>query len=772
MGKSALFVLLLNCLRFTIQRAAIREISHQDSQCSSKVCERNTERIKYLLDDSVDPCEDFFQYACSSKNRGKEFPFPKDEVVQNLTKLVVEASGEFGFLKDFYDSCVSIKSQFSTEEVAEYCTHDDKCPKEELEKFGTIYQQFRENIQKFAKHTLPPVLTDDWESKSENFTWQKLSEDILRQEYFLGAFQYVDEKTKPLATENFISNVFFAPMVDHSVQVISFDLHLQYKSLGPQNYTSQLHIIPMTFPGFLEKGSFKDLEKYKQLMVISMKLLGQTNETQIEEDMNKVLNNELHLAQLSKSEYSYYIYDIENGIDDSTYEEIKNKYESDEITLNEMNEKFPSCNWIEFVNNVMDNPDVKVNGSEKVLIPSNFYDIYEFVTELPKREQANLMLWRIFAKFSANFLKTGVEEGAIYKNIFDTEGLSTSRSENCVNQIKTFFPNILDDLIINKYLSPEEKWQIREMFQQIKNEFEDIINSSEWMSIETKNAAIRKLKKMKINVGEIQNNIDHPTEILNQLQKENYLKNIRVLGNAFWKKQVLNLRTPKDIFIGEGEEQAFHVAFFNQIQINVGITNGNSIGLPKNWPKSLVYGGFTTVVGHELTHGYDTKGSQYDENGVKHNWWDLKSKEEFIKRTECMVNQYNNSTFNVDGKIYKANGTHTLRENIADNGGVNIANRAFEKAHRAEKEKMPLQGLNLTDHQLFWVGWAQFWCLLDGRYEGFSTFEQALEGIKGDVHAPTPWRVNTVLSNQKKFAEDFKCPVGSKLNPKERCTVW
>jgi len=766
MGKSVLVVLLFNWLGLSVQRAAISEISHQDSQCNSKDCERNIERVKYLLDASVDPCEDFFQYACSSKNRGKVFPYPKEEIVQNLTKLVMEASGEFGFLKDFYDSCVSITSQFSTEEVAEYCTHDDKCPKEELEKFGTIYQQFRENIQKFAKHALPPVLTDDWESKSENFTWQKLSEDILRQDYYLGAFQYVDEKTKPLPTEKFISNVFFAPMVDHSMQVMSFVLHIQNNRNETQNYTSQLHIIPMTLPGFLDKGSFKDLQKYKQLMVISMKLLGQTNETQIEDDMNKVLNNEVQLAQLSKSEYSYYILPFGKSINYST---IENKYDNHEITLDEMNEMFPSCNWIGFVNNVMDNPDVKVNGSEKVLIPSNFYDIYEFITKLPKREQANLMLWRILAKFSANFLKTGIEDGAIYKNIFDTEGPSTSRSENCVNQIKTFFPNILDDLIINKYLSSEEKWQIREMFQQIKDEFEDIINGSEWMTTETKNAAIRKLKKMKINIGEIQNNIDHPTETLNQIQKDNYLKSLRVLGNAFWKNQVLNLRTPKDIFTGEGEDNGFHVALFNQIQINVGLTNGNLIGLPKNWPKSLVYGGFTSIVGHELTHGFDTEGSQYDENGVKRNWWDPESKEEYDKRTECMVNQYNNFTFNVDGKTYKANGTRTIGENIADNGGVNIAYRAFEKAHRAEKEKMPLQGLHLTDHQLFWVGWTQFWCLVD---DYVSTFEQALEGLKGDKHAPTPWRVNTVLSNQKKFAEDFKCPVGSKLNPKERCTVW
>ena len=83
----------------------------------------------------MDPCEDFFRYVCSSKKRGKEFPFAREDFTLNLTDLVVKASGDFSFIKDFYESCVSISSQFSTSAVAEYCLHDDKCPEKELRKF-------------------------------------------------------------------------------------------------------------------------------------------------------------------------------------------------------------------------------------------------------------------------------------------------------------------------------------------------------------------------------------------------------------------------------------------------------------------------------------------------------------------------------------------------------------------------------------------------------------------------------------------------------------
>ena len=156
--RTMVVALFLTCPGITWERKVIREISQQNSiylailtnaipapmqnnegsQCNSMVCEKNVKRIEYLLDNSVDPCEDFFQYACSSKHRGKEFPYARKEVIQNLTKLIVEATGEYSFLKDFYDSCVSIPSRFSKEKVAKYCLEDNKCSKKELESYNIV----------------------------------------------------------------------------------------------------------------------------------------------------------------------------------------------------------------------------------------------------------------------------------------------------------------------------------------------------------------------------------------------------------------------------------------------------------------------------------------------------------------------------------------------------------------------------------------------------------------------------------------------------------
>jgi len=97
------------------------ESNNKGVKCHNEACQRNEERIGYLIDETVEPCEDFFQYACSSKKRGKIFPYAREDVTLNLTDLIVKTSGDLSFLKDFYESCVSISEQFTTEEVAQYC---------------------------------------------------------------------------------------------------------------------------------------------------------------------------------------------------------------------------------------------------------------------------------------------------------------------------------------------------------------------------------------------------------------------------------------------------------------------------------------------------------------------------------------------------------------------------------------------------------------------------------------------------------------------------
>uniref|UniRef100_A0A8C3GJU6 Endothelin-converting enzyme 1 n=1 Tax=Cairina moschata TaxID=8855 RepID=A0A8C3GJU6_CAIMO len=178
-------------------------------------------------------------------------------------------------------------------------------------------------------------------------------------------------------------------------------------------------------------------------------------------------------------------------------------------------------------------------------------------------------------------------------------------------------------------------------------------------------------------------------------------------------------------------------------------------------PKSLNFGGIGVVVGHELTHAFDDQGREYDKDGNLRPWWKNSSVEAFKQQTACMVEQYSNYTINGEA----VNGKHTLGENIADNGGLKAAYRAYQNWLKKNGEEETLPTLGLTNHQLFFVGFAQVWCSV-------RTPESSHEGLITDPHSPSRFRVIGTVSNSWEFAEHFSCPLGSPMNPPKKCEVW
>ena len=637
------------------------------AECTTELCLKNKERIEFLLDPSVDPCEDFFQFACNSNKRGKEFPYSREDVSVDLPKLLKNASEDYNFLKRFFDSCLSVteQSQFSNREVLTYCLQDEDCRDEELKKFGTIYLDFKNKIEKLANLGGWPVLTENWEelAKIFDFNWKGFVEKLLVYEYYLGALQYtkndVENRTE---TETFISNVFFAPMIDHS-----------FKDFGPPDKGTihKVHIIPMTFPHFVKENDTEALVKYKSLMVSVMKILG-ANETTVENDMSRVIENEIRLAQYSEFEYNY---------EDYYYNET-----FEEISLKELNSLFENFDWVSFINNILNNPNVTVTESSIVIVPGKerIVNIFNEIESMSKREQSNLMMWRIISKFAANFLKTGMEKDNFPSGIFDTEGHNTSRSEICANQIQLFFPKIVDDLIVNTLLEPDEKEKIVRLFEDIKDEFESVVLNSKSYQKETKSKAIEKMRKMEISIGDLSNNLDYDEIYAKEIRSEDYLHNIQIIGNFFWKKRVLSLGQKKIVHTDQEEDNAFYLADFNRVFISVGITKGSGVGFSKNLPRALVYGGFVaSTLGHELMHGFDNDLIAFDGDGnditdLDQNitsWFDSVSEKEFEKNVKCMMDQYSQYEIDLNGTKYKTNGTATVSENICDNGGLKLGYR-------------------------------------------------------------------------------------------------
>jgi putative endopeptidase len=170
-------------------------------------------------------------------------------------------------------------------------------------------------------------------------------------------------------------------------------------------------------------------------------------------------------------------------------------------------------------------------------------------------------------------------------------------------------------------------------------------------------------------------------------------------------------------------------------------------------------GGMGVVVGHELTHGFDDQGAQYDAVGNLANWWEESTNKKFKAKTQCVIDQY--SRYEQAG--LKLNGANTVGENIADIGGVKLALAAYRALRASAQDAVVADGF--SEDQQFFLGFAQSWCA-----KARPDFEKLLVNI--DVHSPPRWRVNGALQATPAFARAFSCKASAKMVPKDMCVVW
>jgi predicted metalloendopeptidase len=180
-----------------------------------------------------------------------------------------------------------------------------------------------------------------------------------------------------------------------------------------------------------------------------------------------------------------------------------------------------------------------------------------------------------------------------------------------------------------------------------------------------------------------------------------------------------------------------------------------------SYPDAFNFGGIGMFIGHEFTHGFDNSGARYDGKGMIKDWWGEQPKKQFSERSQCMVKKFD--TMEYYGK--KVNGTVTLAENIADDGGAQAAFNALTTYMAGKSfENITLGGIELTPEQVYFIGTGQAFC---GK-----NLPELTDIYLQDLHAPSVARVNGIATNNPKFSEVFKCPKGSKMNPEKRCVVW
>ncbi len=273
-----------------------------------------------------------------------------------------------------------------------------------------------------------------------------------------------------------------------------------------------------------------------------------------------------------------------------------------------------------------------------------------------------------------------------------------------------------------------------------------------WMDDPTRQRAIDKLHK-------IVNKIGYPDEWLKYdglvIDRASYSGNA-IRANKFETHRDLSkIGKPvdkKEWGMTPPTVNAYYNASLNEMVFPAGILQAPFFSLQA--PKDVNFGGIGMVMGHELTHGFDDEGRQFDGDGNLKEWWTPKVSDEFTKRAQCVVDQFDSyvavDEMHVNGKL-------TLGENIADLGGMKMAITAL---HTQGKDSVEAD-------RAFFLGAAQIWC-------GQRRPENARVRVRVDPHSPPKWRVNGPMSNLPEFARAFSCPAGSPMVRPEgkRCEVW
>jgi predicted metalloendopeptidase len=330
------------------------------------------------------------------------------------------------------------------------------------------------------------------------------------------------------------------------------------------------------------------------------------------------------------------------------------------------------------------------------------------------------------------------------------------RTSRCVATVDRQLGDLLGQKYVEMTFGADAKAQITQLVDALEKAMGEDIRTLDWMTEETKQAALAKLKAITINVGSPKTwrKYDRVTiardDFFGNAQRAvamAYAQRMEKIGKATDKTE-WGMTTPT--------VNAFYSPQTNSINFPAGI-----LQLPFFDPKrdlALNYGGAGALIGHEMTHGFDDQGRKFDGDGNLRDWWTAKDGAEFEKRVACVADEYSGFTAVDDVKL---NGRLTLGENTADNGGLRIALMALQDTLQGKAEKLD----GFTPEQRLFLGFAQIWC-------ENSSAESSRARAMTDPHSPGRYRVNGTVQNMPEFQKAFSCKAGQPMVSANACRVW
>ncbi|KAI7869701.1 hypothetical protein BDF14DRAFT_1779617 [Spinellus fusiger] len=705
--------------------------------CSTPECVLAASDVIKDMDRTADPCQDFFAYTCGGWMSHNEIEEGRSSAgnfrnldISNKIALRSIISEEF---EDFYKRTHGSESQLPDPD-----TLLDKQNFEVVKKlYGSCMNEA--SIDRRGPSPLYP---------------------LLRQVKSMASASNVKDLTRTLAL-----------MAKNSVGAL-FELSVDADPKDPDRNTISVIQSGLTLPS----------KEYYESPDMTQALFESVADTM--EAVLKPSGIEFGWAQRSANITARLVVDFEKRLANiSDYNEIFGDplLTYNPQTLSQLAQLSPSFDWGLYVSNMLPStaphPDTLVVTSLDYL--AKLSDQLKKTTD---REFEAYVMWHVIRSYTPALgedMRLPLQK--LYAKLSGTNAKVTKpRWDTCLDKVSDSLGFLAGRYFVLDKFNGDAKEKATGFVESITRVFLDRLPLLTWLDADTREKAVEKVGTLSLKIGYPAQfpDTNAPVSLSDyysglQVGSDDYFENYLNSNQWYVKKMWENVGKPTERakwFMNPQEVNAYYSPSFNEIVFPAGILQAPFFDT--NYPEYLNYGGIGMVVGHELTHGFDNSGRQFDARGHLEKWWTNQTSDAFDEKAQCFIDQYSNFTFkDTDGTVLNNNGKMTLGENLADNGGLRESYLAwrdrFEKDPKSKVyNNVLLPGLDgLSRDQLFFVNYGRVWC-------GKSTNAAIRQKILTDVHAIDRWRVNGAVQNSKYFTDAYQCPLGSPMNPVKKCEIW
>uniref|UniRef100_A0A915AZ76 Uncharacterized protein n=1 Tax=Parascaris univalens TaxID=6257 RepID=A0A915AZ76_PARUN len=713
-----------------------------------------THLFQSMINISADPCSDFYTFTCGNYNNPAGMSF--EELDERNMRLIADKINDPAYrnsasskpmqqLFHYFDTCKTAFSDWSA------ITRDASYVKSKLRSFQSV-----------TRLPFPLLQQDSTDLAVPNSTTLATAIGYLE-----GALQ----------TATFLTS--------------GIDTNWRHPQ-STQGYMLMVDQATLTYPAsyYLKAWNLIKAEYRERVMTWMNQLTSSLNQTQLSRDVEDMLNLELRFV-------------TELMTDANTRRNFARSY--NRYTVAQASAQYPFLDWRIYLQEISAHADRSIQAvilhddfEFNILEPAMLskLGIYLNSGQFTARAVVNYLNYRIVDTFGSYMPAI---RGKIYEKpevrksrVGHSRGIrrrSTSKFKltaldaACAALTMENMPYANARVFIDAlYPTSNDRLAIRKNFGRLVENviagFRSMIDQLNWMRISSKKGAYNK-------IDQLIKNIAYPDFIVDDTLLTNYYASLDIAyGDSYTtmteKIYIFDMRTSyrtltfnwtrRDNFNGPpAAVNAWYQPEVNSITFPAAILQQPFYD-PK-WPASVNYGAIGVVAGHELTHGFDDEGVQWDGTGVLYQWMDNSSYTAFRDMAECVIKEYGSfcplpNTYEPSNCI---DGSQTQGENIADNGGIHAAYRAYRN-HVNLNGPEPLLNdpimSRFTHDQLFFMGFAQVWC----QQPPSDSFEHAQ--ILIDAHSPSKYRVLGTLQNYPAFRSAFHCPRNTKYAPEKHCNVW